>query len=227
MGDMGRVQLLSTQSGIVEDITCGLGRRHSSENFSPAFQISFPYRGVFIWHVGRDDVVGDANQILFVTGGEPFRLSEPRLCGYAELILTPALSVLCEMAESTGFDLVHHPLFRARSRRAPPVVQHACARLLHETSMEGGLDVFAAEEDMLALLRASLEIEPTRSEASRPTRRLIRRAKEFLESEFTRLGRPPRISPTSSGASRVCHCSGTSRSFASRVRWLTCRTPRI
>ena len=72
MRDMGRVQLLSTPSGIVEDITCGLGPRHPSEDFSPAFQISFPYRGVFIWHVGRDDVVGDANQILFVTGGEPF-----------------------------------------------------------------------------------------------------------------------------------------------------------
>ena len=59
--------------------------------------------------------------------------------------------------------------------------------------MEGGLDVFAAEEDMLALVRASLGIEPTRGEASPPTRRLIRRVKEFLESEFTTPIRLPQI----------------------------------
>ena len=46
---------------------------------------------------------------------------------------------------------------------------------------------------MLALVRASLEIEPARSEASPSTRRLIRRAKEYLESEFTTPIRLPQI----------------------------------
>lgn len=184
---MDRRQLLTLPSGHVEDVARPGSRRHrSGEEFSPEFQVSFPYRGVFVWHVGRDDIVGDANQILFVTGGEAFRLSDPRPSGHAELILTPAFSVLSELTETGGFDPADHPLFRARSHRATPAIQRARTRLLYEASREDGLDVFAAEEELLALLRAVLEIEPLRIWPSPQTRRLIRRTKEFLESAFTR-----------------------------------------
>jgi AraC family transcriptional regulator len=195
---MERRQLLTLPTGRVEDVArAGSRRRRSDEDFSPEFQVSFPYRGVFIWHVGRDDVVGDANQILFVTGGEAFRLSNPRPGGHAELILTPALSVLSEVSEAGGYDPQDHPLFQARSRRATPAVQHACARLLYEGSSDEGLDLLAAEENVLALLRAALEIEPFRVAPSASTRRLIRRTKEFLESAFTR---PLRLSDVSDAA---------------------------
>jgi len=184
---MERRPLLTLPTGRVEDVICaGSHRQRSADDFSPEFQVSFPYRGVFIWHIGRDDVVSDANQILFVTGGESFRLSEPRPGGYAELILTPALSILSEVTEAGGFDPSDHPLFQARSRRATPAVQRACAHLLYEASSEEGMDLFAAEENVLALLRAALEIEPVRIAPSASTRRLIRRTKEYLESAFNR-----------------------------------------
>jgi hypothetical protein len=35
------------------------GGRPSAEDFSPEFQVALPY-GVFTWHVGKDDVIGDA-----------------------------------------------------------------------------------------------------------------------------------------------------------------------
>jgi AraC family transcriptional regulator len=184
---MERTPLLSLPSGVLEDVAGAASpHRPGAEDFSPEFQVSFPYRGVFIWHVGRDDVVGDANQILFVTGGEPFRLSHPRPGGYAELIVTPALSVLAELTEAAGFDPGNHPSFRARSRLATPAVQRASARLLHQAPAGEQADAFAAEEAMLALLRAALEVEPARTAASPATRRLIRRTKEFLESACTR-----------------------------------------
>jgi len=183
---VARKTLLSVSSGRVEDVV-GPGSRKglSAEDFSAEFQVSFPYRGVFIWHVGRDDVVGDANQVLFVTGGETYRLSDPRPGGFAELIVTPDPSVLLEMTQHAGSGPREHPLFRARCRRATPAVQRAYVRMLHETSDAGAVGVFAAEEQLLALLRSTLAIEPAADVPSSSTRRLIRRAKEYLESAFT------------------------------------------
>ena len=45
----------------------------SGRRLSPEFQVCLPYSGLFIWHVGHDDVIADANQVLFVTAGEAFR----------------------------------------------------------------------------------------------------------------------------------------------------------
>jgi hypothetical protein len=40
-------------------------------------EIAFAYNGMFVWHVGGDAVLSDPNQVLFVKGGEPFRVTEP------------------------------------------------------------------------------------------------------------------------------------------------------
>jgi AraC-like DNA-binding protein len=184
---MERTQLVAVPSGLVENVVRPGSLRHrSAEEFSPEFQVSFPYRGMFVWHVGRDDVVGDANQILFVTGGEAYHLSNSRPGGHAELIFTPEFSVLSELTEAGGFDPFEHPLFRARSGRATPAVQRACAHFLYEASNADGPDLLAAEEAVLALLRTALKIESLRSGPSAQTRRLIRRTKEFIESAYTR-----------------------------------------
>ena len=78
--------------GLVENVSRdGTRLGKSPKGFSPDFQIGLPYRGLFVWHVGDDDVVGDPNQVLFVRGGEPYRMSAPVDHGYAELIITPRL----------------------------------------------------------------------------------------------------------------------------------------
>lgn len=50
----------------------------SPERFSADFQVCLPYRGLCVWHVADDDVVGDPNQVLFVSGGGSFYLSQCR-----------------------------------------------------------------------------------------------------------------------------------------------------
>jgi len=182
-----RNTLISSSSGVLEDVADPVSRRGlGAEDVSPQFQLSFPYRGIFIWHVGLDQVVGDANQILFVTGGEAFRLSTPRPRGFSELIVTPRESVLREVTEASGYDLSDHPSFRARSRMATPTIQRACAALLHEAKARGTTEAFEAEEQLLGLLRAALAVEFATKTPSTRTRRLIRRTKEFLESAFSR-----------------------------------------
>jgi AraC family transcriptional regulator len=90
-----RTQLLRSRLGLVEDVRSpGLGLREPKESFSADFQVCLPYRGLFVWHVGRDEIVGDSNQVLFVAGGESFHLSQPRSSDYAELIITPDQELL-------------------------------------------------------------------------------------------------------------------------------------
>src|SRR4026207_786107 len=89
-----RRSLFDSSVALVENVSCSGSLDDGAENYSPEFQVAFPYRGLFIWHVGHDDVVADANQVLFVTGGEPYALSEPSPGDCAELILTPSCARL-------------------------------------------------------------------------------------------------------------------------------------
>ena len=161
-----RTRLLRLAVGLVEDVRSAPGdRQNGSEGFSADFQLCLPYRGMLVWHVGRDAVVGDANQMLFVTGGEKYRIIQPHQEGYGELIVTPELSVLAEIANSDTDRLPSHPLFRRRSRMASPRLQSFRARFLSwatRASAPGDrgpgieLDELMAEELVVALLRAAL-----------------------------------------------------------------------
>src|SRR5689334_15081099 len=111
-----RTRLFDLSVGLVEDVRSAARTKGApvigASGFSPEFQLALPYRGFFVWHVGRDEVAGDANQALFVTGGERYRLSQPVAGGFAELIVTPAAGVIAELTHGTGRgDLRFHPLF--------------------------------------------------------------------------------------------------------------------
>ena len=78
-----RAPLLKVSVGLVEDLRrAGMRPGKGPEAFCAEFQICLPYRGVFVWHVGGDDVVGDANQVVFVrvgaaSGSVPGRARSP------------------------------------------------------------------------------------------------------------------------------------------------------
>lgn len=180
-----RTRFLDLRVGRVETVcSAACYRRKGSESFSPEFQVALPYRGMLVWHVGRDEVVGDANQVLFVAGGETYRISHPLPDGYRELIITPALDVLSELANGGGAPLGAHPLFRDRRRRAHPRLQALRARFLSWVTSAGRDDVLAAEENVIGLLRSALDQSEPCREPSPSTVRLIRRTKEFLEAEL-------------------------------------------
>jgi AraC family transcriptional regulator len=183
-GGVCRERLFESSIALVETLRVPGDRvRKSPESFSADYQVCLPYRGLFVWHVGGDQVIGDPNQVLFVSGGESYSLSQPVSCDYAELILTPDPELLEELAHAGGA-LKLHPLFRRRSRRADFGLQHLRTRfLLRATSGDG--NGLVAEEWVIALLRSALAAGAPRSEPGRPTRRLVGRTKEFLEAHFT------------------------------------------
>ena len=178
-----RSRLQGSAVGLVENLCAAPSHPGiSPESYSPDFQVCFPYRGLFVWHVNGDDVVGDPNQVLFVSGGEPYRISTSRATGYSELILTPAFEVLAELTKTSSRGrLARHALFRRRSRRADLRVQRLRACFLHRAA-GGNLDDLSADEHVVTLLCAALEVEATGAEPGWRTRRLIRRTKEFLEA---------------------------------------------
>jgi AraC family transcriptional regulator len=180
-----RTPLLDSTIALVENLrSSGVPQRKPSEDFSPDFQVCLPYRGLFVWHVGGNDVVADANQVLFVSGGEAFYLSEPLPSGYAELIVTPDPELLAEIANVSETLLPSHPLFRRRSRRADLRLQSLRARFLH-WAIIGDWDDVAAEELVVAVLRSALQVDISNYEPGGTTRRLIARTKEFLEAHLS------------------------------------------
>jgi len=182
-GGGSRSRLLEASIAMVEDVRGPVvGPRRSPENFSADFQVCLPYRGLFVWHVADNAVVGDANQVLFVSGGESYFLSQPVAGNYAELIITPDLELLTELAHDGG-SLTVHPLFRRRSRRVDLDLQHLRTRFLHHLVC-GEWSGMAAEEWVITLLRSALTASAETREPSGRTRRVIGRTKQFLEAHL-------------------------------------------
>jgi AraC family transcriptional regulator len=179
-----RTTLLRSPVGLVEDYRRDRHER-TAEGFCDVFQVCFPYRGLGIWHVGRDDVVADANQVLFVRAGEAYRLSGPVPGGYGELILTPDVDVLSQIAGASGVALPAHPSFRRRCGRATPFLQafRTRFRLWAARSDPGDLE---ADEVLIALLRAALQDRDSTRPRGEATARLIRRTKQFLQEQHAR-----------------------------------------
>src|SRR5262249_60893279 len=87
-----RTRVFQTPLATVETLeSAGARDTARPKGFSAEFQVCLPYSGLFIWHVGRDDVVGDANQVLFVAGGGPVTLSEAAPHGAGGLIVSARL----------------------------------------------------------------------------------------------------------------------------------------
>jgi AraC family transcriptional regulator len=187
--------------GLVESlrVTGPPASRPRAESYSPEFQVCLPYHGAFVWHVGHDDVVGDANQVLFVAGGEGYRVTQPLPDGFAELIVTVRPTLLAEMLGLPERQLSGHALFRQRSRPAEMRLQRLGIECLHRCS-HASWDELAGEEWLVDFLVSSFATAPVKPVASPSTTRLLGRAKEYLAAHLSapvRLGHVARAVGTS------------------------------
>src|SRR5690242_12279793 len=182
-----RTRLADLSIAVVEDLRAHVSHGGVRDEFCSAFQVCLPYRGLFVWHVEGDDIVGDANQIVYVRAGEPYRISGPVGGGYSELIITPAIELLSELAHTSHRKLFDHPLFSRRAVRACPRLQALRATYRHVLTARDEVDLLAAEELTLEVLRASLHTDGQRPAPNAiVTTRLIRRTKEFLQENLSK-----------------------------------------
>ena len=70
--------LLKSETVTIRETYCqGSWRRQSTEERTTSTQLVFPYRGVYVRHLGDDQAVAEANQVLFFNADEGYRISHP------------------------------------------------------------------------------------------------------------------------------------------------------
>lgn len=178
---INRSRVICTPLVLAETVQAPAHRGCVPDGYSADFQVCFPYRGLFLWEVGGDVVPADANQVLFVAACETFSMHQPFQRSYAELIFTPHLATLSEIAGVSEARLACHPLFRRRSAAAPPSLQRARAEFMRAAAW-GECEPLGLEESALRLLTSATHIGAPAAPVAPGTRRLIGRTKEFLEA---------------------------------------------
>ncbi|TGQ92340.1 AraC family transcriptional regulator [Mesorhizobium sp. M8A.F.Ca.ET.208.01.1.1] len=179
--------LLDTGTVRVRDVVCGGECRHrSDEECTAATHLVFPYRGVFVRHVGRNDAVAEANQLLFFNEAEPYQVSHPIEGGDACLDLVIEDGQLRELAPKDQLRSGGTLAFRRQRRRIDPRAQALVALLRHSLSRKVA-ETLEAETLALTLVRRSLGERTSHVAGASPGRqKLVDRAKLVLSSDLSR-----------------------------------------
>jgi AraC-like DNA-binding protein len=175
---------LDTATASVRDIVCGGGCRHASavECAATTFLV-FPYRGVYVRHVGRDDAVAESNQVLFFNQGEEYRISHPVEGGDACLSIGVAEQWLEELTPRQHLSDRSVVAFRRQRLRIDENAQAMVATLRYNLERKVA-EPLAAETLTLALIRQALgERTSQAAAASAGRRKLVDRAKLLLSSD--------------------------------------------
>jgi AraC-like DNA-binding protein len=147
----------------------------------------FPYRGVFVRHVGRQDAVGEANQLVLFNAGEDYAISHPVGGGDACLSLSMSEALLAELAppdqvRPTGGPLAFHRQHRGIDPRAQALVA-----LLRHSLRRGKAETLEAESLTLTLVRRALGERTSHARAASFGRqKLVDRAKLALSADLAR-----------------------------------------
>jgi len=169
------------------DVLCrGECRHRGDEECATATHLVFPYRGLFMRHVGSTQSVADANHVLFFNGGEGYRVSHPATGGDACLSLSISQPLLRELAPAALLQPRDAPMFRSQSLRIDGRAQVLVALLRHSLR-SGAIEPLEAESLALTLVCRSLGPRTTHPVGStRARQRLVDRAKLLLASDLTR-----------------------------------------
>lgn len=179
--------LLDTESVTLRDVVCrGDHREKSAEESSRTTHLVFPYRGVYVRHLGADDTVAEANQIVFFNAAEGFRVSHPVEGGDASLSLSIAEPLLRELAPKRHFREGGEMMFRqprlridARAQALVAILRYSLRRKVAET--------LEAETLIVTLVRRTLgERTSHPAGATWGRQKLVDRAKLVLSADLTR-----------------------------------------
>ena len=137
-------------------------------------------------HLGSDQAVAEANQVLFFNPTEGYRVSHPVPGGDASLDLAVAEPLLHELAPRAFLRDGGTLAFRQQRRRIDPRTQ-ALVALLRHSLRENIAELLEAESLALTLVRRALGPRTTHEAgASVGRQRLVDRAGRVLASDVAR-----------------------------------------
>lgn len=171
----------------LHDTYCrGTCRHQSAEEHTKTTQLVFPYRGVYVRHVGNEPTVAEANQVLFFNAGEGYKVSHPVEGGDASLTLTLDESQLHEVAPRGLLRDGPGVAFRPRRLRIDARTQVLVAILRHSLR-ERIAEPLEAESLALTLVQRSLGPRTAKEPgASYGRKRIVDRVKLALASDLAR-----------------------------------------
>jgi AraC-like DNA-binding protein len=179
--------LLETATVSVRDIHCrGTCRAAGREESTARSHLVFPYRGVFVRHVGSAAAIADANQALLFSPDEGYCVSHPVTGGDASLSLTVDDDQLRELAPRALLRPGAALAFTQQRMYLDPRAQSLVALLRHRLRA-GHAEPLEAESLTLALVERALgrRTAPTGG-ATRLRHRLVDRAKLVLVGDLSR-----------------------------------------
>jgi AraC family transcriptional regulator len=179
--------LLKSPTITARDVYCqGHCRHQSAEEAATATELVFPYRGVYVRHLGHDQAVAEANQVLFFNATEGYRISHPVPGGDASLSLAISEAQLRELAPPTLLCDSATPAFRRQRLRVDARAQ-ALVALLRHSLRQNVAEPLEAESLALTLVQRALGLRTTHAAgASVGRQRLVDRAKLVLTSDLSR-----------------------------------------
>ena len=179
--------LLDTATANVRDVVCSGECRHPSpaECAQSTFLV-FPYRGVYVRHVGRHDSVAEGNQVVFFNKAEDYCISHPVEGGDACLSVGVAEHWLEELAPKEEMRGGDELAFRRQRRRIDARTQALVATLRYSLDRHVA-ETLEAETLTLTLIRTALgERTSHATRASIGRQKLVDRAKLLLSSDPAR-----------------------------------------
>jgi AraC family transcriptional regulator len=187
MSEFDVTPLLTTETVSLRNVRCaGACPHRTREESTSTTHLVFPYRGIYMRHVGQDQAAADANHVLFFNASEGYRISHPVAGGDSSLSLTLSDPILRELAPSAILSLGAITGFRRQHQGIDPRAQALVALLRHGLD-NGTIEPLEAENLTLTLVCRSLG--PRTSHACRAThgsRRLTDRVKVLLAGDLSR-----------------------------------------
>ena len=179
--------LLQSPTVAVSDTYCqGRHREVGAEECTRTTQLVFAYRGVFVRHVGHDQAIAEANQVLFFNATEGYRVSHPVTGGDASISVIVNEALLLELTPPTLLRKSSVPTFRQQRLRIDARTQTLVA-LLHHSLREGVTEPLEAESLALTLVRRALGPHTSHSAGATVGRqKVVDRAKLVLASDPAR-----------------------------------------
>ena len=179
--------LLKSPTVTIRDTYCrGTCRYQSPEECTVTTQLVFSYRGVYVRHIGQNQAVAEANQVLFFNAMEGYRVSHPVSGGDASLTLVIEESQLHELAPPSLLQDEPRVAFRQPRLRIDARTQ-ALVALLRHSLREKTAEPLEAETLALTLVQRSLGPRTTRAAgATYGRQRLVDRVKLVLASDLAR-----------------------------------------
>jgi AraC-like DNA-binding protein len=187
MTEFAAQSLLKTPIVTIRDVSCqGCWREQSNEECATVTELVFPYRGVYVRHLGQNQAIAEANQVLFFNAAEGYRVSHPVPGGDASLSLAISEAQLRELAPPTFLRDRATLAFRQQRLRIDARAQALVALLRHRLRQKIA-ESLEAESLTLTLVQRALGPRITHAAGASVRRQsLVDRAKLVLMSDLAR-----------------------------------------